>query len=319
MSTLLRPGTPALILAPMEGVTDAPMRTLLTELGGFDFCVAEFFRVSHMVPQPHLLQQHVPELTQGARTPSGVPVHVQLLGGDASMLAETAQLAVAAGATHIDLNFGCPARTVNRRDGGASLLRYPQRIRNIVSTVRAALPAAVPLSVKLRLGWDDANAVHENTEMAAQGGAAWITIHGRTRMQGYKPPAYWGAMGVIRRRLGLPIVANGEIWTVQDLLRCQEETGCEHFMIGRGALADPSLAQQVAALWQGRRAARLPLPWPSMLRRLVGLAHAANKRPGYLPGRIKQWLKMSHQQFPDVWYDRAKTLHTVDEILGVWD
>src|SRR3954469_15105624 len=110
----LRPGEPALLLAPMEGVTDAPMRQLMSEAGGFSFCVAEFLRVSQVVPPRHLFARHVPELTDGARTPGGLPVQVQLLGGDPERLAGAAQVAVAAGATAVDLNFGCPARTVNR-------------------------------------------------------------------------------------------------------------------------------------------------------------------------------------------------------------
>ena len=173
-------------------------------------------------------------------------MQVQILGGDAGRMAEAAVAACAAGARAIDINFGCPAPTVNRHDGGATLLKHPKRIREIVGAVRAALPPEVPVSAKLRLGWDSQDPIHENAAMAAEGGAAWLTIHGRTRAAGYRPPAYWGPIGLVRERLGIPVVANGDIWSVAEFRRCREETGCSHFMLGRGALADPRLSHQIA-------------------------------------------------------------------------
>src|SRR5438552_4445369 len=197
---MIEAGVAALVLAPMEGVTDAPMRALLSELGGFSFCVAEFLRISRAVPGTRVFSKHVPELMHGCMTPAGLPVQVQLLGGDPDKLAQAALTAVRAGARAVDLNFGCPARTVNFHDGGATLLKYPDRIREIVATVRAAVPADLPVSAKLRLGWDDPEAIHVNAARAAEGGADWITIHGRTKSQGYRPPAYWQPIGEIRAR-----------------------------------------------------------------------------------------------------------------------
>src|SRR6185436_17754692 len=144
-------------------------------------------------------------------------------------------------ATAIDLNFGCPARTVNRHDGGATLLKHPHRIREIVRAVREALPAHVPVSAKMRLGWDSIEPIRENAAMAAEGGASWITIHGRTRVAGYAPPIFWEPIGRIRESLGIPVVANGDTWTLDDFRRCRDATGCIHFMLGRGALANPDL------------------------------------------------------------------------------
>src|SRR5262245_59472132 len=122
----------ALILAPMEGVTDAPMRALQGAAGAFTFAVSEFLRVSQSVPRPNAFHRHVPELRAGGRTPTGMPVQVQLLGGDAGRLADAAGAAHEAGATAVDLNFGCPAPTVNRHDGGATLLKDPRRVRDVV-------------------------------------------------------------------------------------------------------------------------------------------------------------------------------------------
>jgi tRNA-dihydrouridine synthase C len=171
---------------------------------------------------------------------------VQLLGGDPERMALSAQVAVDCGARGIDINFGCPAPTVNRHDGGATLLKHPSRIREVVKAIRDALPPSIPVSAKLRLGWDNIDAIHENADMAAEGGANWLTIHARTRVQGYQPPVYWQPIGIVRERLGIPVIANGDIWTVDDLRRCREETGCIHYMLGRGSLADPYLSHAAA-------------------------------------------------------------------------
>ncbi len=307
----------------MEGVTDAPMRALMGELGGFTYCVAEFLRVSQLVPPPHIMLRHMPELATQARTAAGLPVQLQLLGGDPERLAQSACNAVAAHATAIDLNFGCPARTVNRHDGGASLLKHPQRIFDIVSTVRQALPVHIPLSVKLRLGWDDPKDVIINADMATRAGAAWITIHGRTRAQGYKPPAYWHPIGELRQQLPIPVVANGDIWNLDDLRRCQDITGCAHFMLGRGAIADPSLPRRAAAIIDAHAAAKScseanALPnWSAWMQRFAALSVHQARRPGFLPGRLKQWAKMAHQRVPNTWYDKIKRLEAVEDILAV--
>ena len=317
---LIEAGVPALVLAPMEGVTDAPMRALMSELGGFSFCVTEFLRVSHSVPGARAFRAHVPEVADGCRTPSGLPVQVQLLGGDPGRLALAALAAVRAGARALDLNFGCPAPTVNRHDGGAALLKHPGRIFEIVRAVRAALPPEVPVSAKLRLGWDDPSAIHVNAERAAEGGAAWITIHGRTKCQGYQPPAYWKPIGEVRARLGIPVVANGEICTIEDLRRCQDESGCHHFMLGRGALATPTLAR-AAAYELGIPGAtpteafrKTPAEWLPLVRRFVELC-AATASPAYTATRVKQWLRMGNHDGGMPWFDELKKRQSPQELL----
>jgi tRNA-dihydrouridine synthase C len=318
-------GVPALVLAPMEGVTDAPMRALLSELGGFGFCVTEFIRIANSIPGVRAFRAHVPECAHGCRTPAGTPVQLQLLGGDPDMLARAAVVAVETGARAVDLNFGCPAPTVNRHDGGAVLLNHPERIRTIVAAVRGALPPDIPVSAKLRLGWDDPCAIHVNAERAAAGGAAWITIHGRTKAQGYRPPALWKPIGEVRARLGIPVVANGDIWTVEDLRRCRDETGCEHFMLGRGALMVPTL---------GRAAARelgivgadpvqpfgsTPAEWLPLVRRFVAISEASGMHQGYTSRRIKQWLRMANHDGRMPWFDALKRLDGLPAVLAYVD
>jgi tRNA-dihydrouridine synthase C len=321
MFTRLEADVPALVLAPMEGVTDAPMRALLTEVGGFTFCVTEFLRVAQNAPGQRVFREHVPELAEGCRTPSGVPVQVQLLGGDPDRLALAAQTAVRAGARAVDLNFGCPAPTVNRHEGGATLLKHPSRIHAIVTAVRAALPGEVPVSAKLRLGWDDPRAIHENADRAAEAGAGWITIHGRTKVQGYAPPADWKTIGEVRRRLGIPVVANGDIRSVEDLRRCRDETGCLHFMLGRGALASPWLASE-AARELGIPGASpppslrgTPAEWLSLVGRFTDIARGMGASPTYTATRIKQWLRMANHEGQLPWFEGLKTLRGLQDLL----
>ena len=176
-----------------------------------------------------------------------------------------------------------------------TLLKYPTRIREIVAAVRAAMPPRVPVLAKLRLGWDGIDAVHENAAMAAEGGAAWVTIHGRTRLAGYCPPIFWRPIGKVREALRIPVVANGDIWTLDDFKRCRDETGCVHFMLGRGALADPRLSRRVAAeLGLGLVPHDEPIAWEPPLRSLVEWTGAfAAVRPERVVRRLKQWLKMA--------------------------
>ena len=319
----LFPNVPALILAPMQGLTDAPMRAFQAETGAFTFAVSEFLRVNADLPPARVFLRHVPELREGARTRSGLPVQVQILGGDAGGMAAAAVTAHKAGAQAIDINFGCPAPTVNRHDGGATLLKHPKRIREIVRAVRDALPPEVPVSAKLRLGWDSSDVVLENADMAAEGGAAWLTIHGRTRAQGYTPPAYWGPIGAVRERLDIPVVANGDIWTVADLRRCRDETGCLHFMLGRGALADPRLpcraARELGMVPGGPDGEPdAPLDWLPPLRRLVALTEALDGTlTPQMVCRLKQWLNIAQRRGTFTGFEAIKRAQSLEELFAV--
>jgi tRNA-dihydrouridine synthase C len=317
MDAWIRPHKPALLLAPMEGITDAPMRALLTERPGFTHCVTEFLRISQSALPAKCYLRHSVELRQGSRTPGGIPVIFQLLGGHAERLALSAQRAVACGAAGIDLNFGCPAPTVNKHDGGATLLKFPARIEEIVSAVRAAVPKEVPVSAKLRLGWDDPGALRENAERAVRGGAAWIAVHGRTKMQGYTPPAYWEPIGALARALPVPVIANGEIWTLEDFRRCREETGVIHFMLGRGALANPLLPAQVAHELGLLPEAPPPFPapeeWRALLRRFIAISEPLADNPAYSVRRIKQWLKFVALRSPFGDFESVKRVQSLPD------
>ncbi len=310
---------PTLFLAPMEGVTDAPMRALLTSLGGFDFSVTEFIRVSQEIQGAHVFIKHIPELAAQSRTPSGTPVLVQLLGGDPERVAQSALNAVAAGAHGIDLNFGCPAPTVNRHDGGASLLRDPARLEAIVRAVRQAVPREISVSAKLRLGWDDMNEIHRNADRVQAAGASWLTIHARTKVQGYQPPVYWEPIALVRKRLSIPVVANGDVWTLEDWRRCRDVTECEHYMLGRGALVDPYLALKIRAELDGskhsQKELRAPSDWLPLFKSYAQGCDPVGANPNYPLRRIKQWAGVVARSGEREWISVVKRASTLSEAL----
>ena len=279
-----------LMLAPMEGVIDHTMRELLTSLGGVDRCVTEFVRVSAQLLPARVFRRYCPELAHGGATSSGVPVYLQLLGGQPTVMADNAARAAELGAPGIDLNFGCPARTVNRSDGGAVILREPERVHAIATAVRAAVPADVPVTVKTRLGYDDRDRFLDIVRAVAAAGASELTVHARTRRHGYRPPAYWEEIARAREICKLPLIANGEIWSPGDALRCREVARCEDLMLGRGVLCRPDLPRLVKAAAAGAHPA--PLTWHQVLplvRRFYDL-NLRHYEARYAPNPLKQWL-----------------------------
>jgi tRNA-dihydrouridine synthase C len=282
----------------MEGVIDHTMRELLTGLGGIDRCVTEFVRVSHELLPPRVFRRLCPELRRGGRTISGVPVYLQLLGGDPQLLAENAARAAELGAPGIDLNFGCPAKTVNRSDGGSIILREPERVYAIVSTVRRALPAALPLTVKIRLGFEDSRRFPEVIAAVDAAAPSQLAIHARTRSDGYRPPAYWSRIAEARALTRVPLVANGEIWSVEDALRARAESGTRDLMLGRGVLCRPDLPRLLAVHDRGEN--RQALTWEALLPLLLHyldltLQHYPER---YAPNPIKQWLGYLRHYYP---------------------
>lgn len=284
-----------LLLAPMEGLLDHTLRDMLTRVGGIDRCVSEFIRVTGTLLPEKAFLRIVPELRHGGRTHAGVPVRAQLMGSDPVCLAENAARLASLGPAGIDLNFGCPAKVVNRHGGGAALLQDPTQLSGIVAAVRRAVPADMPVSAKMRLGFHDASLAVECALALQDGGAEELVVHARTRADGYRPPAYWERIPAIREALRIPVVANGEIWTVADAQRCREVSGCEHLMLGRGMVSDPGLAWAIAA--PGRKA----IGWAELqplLKAFWDLV-CAELAPRYRPGRLKQWLNYLRRRFPE--------------------
>lgn len=319
----IKKGEPAVVLAPMEGVTDASMRAVLTKWHPFQYCVSEFIRVTDLVPPRRVFSRHVPEIETGGKTHFGTPVQIQLLGGDPAVLTDAAQYAIQIGFEAIDLNFGCPAPTVNRHDGGATLLKYPERIYKIIRTVRDCLPSRYPVSAKLRLGWENPRDILINAKKVEEAGASWMTLHARTRMQGYQPPVFWDIVGEVNRTSSIPVVANGDIRSFQDFTRCRELTGCEHFMVGRGALGNLELVSQMAKalgikLLRDNPSISLSLKkdWDPLLKDYLEWMEKYEPINVNTAGRIKQWIKFASLSKNIPWFDEIKTKRTVSDILS---
>lgn len=303
----------------MEGVIDSLTRDLLTRESGFDWTVTEFVRVVDARLPPRVFYKHCPELTQArVATPSGIPVHLQLLGSSPTALAANAIQARALGAVSIDLNFGCPAKLVNRHDGGASLLRQPDRVYQAVKAVSDALEGDIPVTAKIRLGFSNRRLAVACAQATEAGGAAQLVVHARTRDEGYRPPAHWEWIGKIRRHVSIPVVANGDIWTLEDYWKARTLSGCQHVMLGRSALADPWLAPRIRH-WQqtGER-----LPESSWAMRASVLMEYASLQRQHLPDRVvvslvKQWLAQMRQGSSEANenFQRVKRITELDHLL----
>ncbi|WPO98732.1 tRNA-dihydrouridine synthase [Pseudomonas sp. HR96] len=286
-------------LAPMEGLVDDILRDVLTRVSGIDWCVTEFIRVTERLLPASYYHGFAPELKQGARTAAGVPLRVQLLGSDPGCLAENAAFACTLGAPVIDLNFGCPAKTVNKSRGGAVLLKEPELLYRILEAVRRAVPAEIPVTAKMRLGFDSPDVALDCARALAGGGAQQIVVHARTKVEGYKPPAHWEWVARVQEVVKVPVFANGEIWTVDDWRRCREISGAEDIMLGRGLVSRPDLARQIAAARAGEEV--VEMTWAELLPLIQDFWRQAeaSMTPRQAPGRLKQWVAMLTRSYPE--------------------
>jgi tRNA-dihydrouridine synthase C len=298
----------------MEGVVDHLMRDMLTQVGGFDLCITEFLRVVEQLHPVKTFYKICPELLHAGFTPSGVPVRVQLLGQYPSWLAENAFRAVELGSHGVDLNFGCPAKTVNKSKGGAVLLKEPQTLYDIVKAVRDAVPNEHVVSAKIRLGFEDASLALENADAITQAGANVLTVHARTKVDGYKPPAYWQWIAKMKAITPIQLIANGEIWHAQDAFKCQQQSETEDLMLGRGALSLPNLANCI-------KYGHSPMAWEQVKDLLVRYSgyEIFGDKGRYYPNRIKQWLGYLQREYSEagLLFQQIRTLRDSNSIVQV--
>ncbi|MDU5782488.1 MAG: tRNA dihydrouridine(16) synthase DusC [Pantoea sp.] len=282
------------LLAPMEGVLDSLVRELLSEVNDYDLCVTEFLRVVDQLLPVKSFYRLCPELRNNSRTPSGTRVRLQLLGQHPEWLAENAARAAELGSWGVDLNCGCPSKLVNGSGGGATLLKDPELIYRGAKAMREAVPSPLPVTVKVRLGWDSGERRFEIADAVQQAGASELVVHGRTKEDGYRAEAInWQAIGEIRQRLRIPVVANGEIWDWQSAQACLKATGCDAVMIGRGALNVPNLSRVV-------KYNDAPMAWPDVVALLQKYARLEKQGDTglYHVARIKQWLGYLRKAYP---------------------
>lgn len=283
-----------IILAPMEGVLDYTVRQILTDINQFDYCVTEFVRVTQHKLSNRTFYRLCPELHNSGFTKSGTPVRIQLLGSSPEWVAENAVRAIELGSHGVDLNFGCPAKTVVGSQGGAYLLQYPKQIFDIVNLVSQSIPASSSLSVKIRLGWQDKSFCYDIADAAERGGADEIVIHGRTKEDGYKADKIdWETIGKIKQHLTIPVIANGEIFSPLDAKNCMIKSQTNDIMLGRGMLTIPNLANMI-------RFNQSAIKWQSVMQILIHYASTPidEVKPLYHSARIKQWLTYLKHHYP---------------------
>lgn len=306
------------ILAPMEGVLDPLMRELISSINPYDLLVTEFIRVVDQVLPDKVFYRFCPELNNPERnnkgcTKNGTPVRIQLLGQNPEMLAINATKAIEFGSKGIDLNFGCPAKMVNRRQGGAVLLKNPEKIYHIIQAVRKAVPSNQIVSAKVRLGFDDKSQYLEIAHAVAEAGANEIAVHARSKQDGYKAPAYWEYISDIKNKLSIPVIANGEIWNEQDAINCLKLTQADGVMVGRGAISLPNLGACI-------KNSDAPYSWQQTLELMLSYCQQElnGQKACYFPSRIKQWFHYLNRQYVEAnnLFREIRILKDANEIIN---
>lgn len=240
-----------LLFAPLTGISTVPMRLLAREYGAA-LVYSEMIKAQGVVrgnvKTSHYLDLH----------PDEHPVGVQLADADPDALVRAAEIALARGADLIDLNCGCPVKKVVKTECGAALLKDPPLIGRIIKALRASVPAHVPVTLKIRIGWDAINGP-EVAKIAEDNGAQAVTVHGRTREQLYTGRCDRAAIRRVKEAVRIPVIANGDVLTPEDAKSMLEETGADGVMIGRGAVGHPWIFRRAAAHLRGE-----PSPAPGV-------------------------------------------------------
>jgi tRNA-dihydrouridine synthase B len=227
----------------MEGVTNAAVREVLASYGPVGLVCSEFVRISGGRISRSYLARQVERLP-------GVPLSVQVMGNDPELMAEAGAVVARAGADVVDLNLGCPTNAAVRKGVGAALLKQPELLSRLLTTMRRAVPGL--LSAKLRAGFDTTSEALSNARLVQDSGLDYLAIHPRRRVDHYRGSADWRIVALVRRELSIPVVGNGDIWYAQSALRMFEETRCDAVMLGRPALRNPWIFRQLGELLAGR-------------------------------------------------------------------
>lgn len=299
-------GCPPLFLAPMEGLGDRPFRKAMAFIGGFNHACTEFLRVPLNAHVQSLAKRYEPHDT------APIPQAAQLMGSDPILMAEMTKEVVKRGAPRVDLNCGCPSNTVTGRGAGSSLLKQPDLLYQIAKAMVDAVPGT-PVTAKLRAGFEDISLFRENLLAAQESGIAFLTLHPRTKVDGYGPPARWELIAEAKQLLKIPVVGNGDILSVSDALRMLQMTQCDALMIGRGSVSNPFIFHEIRAHFSGISVDRswpllsqflnvfvqnIPSTMParsqiSKLKQLIGCLFKAN------PQLLEKRQLMLTQHYPD--------------------
>ncbi len=237
---------PAVVLAPMAGVTDTVFRRVIRQLSGCGLIMTEFTS-SHGIVANHARTQGKPRRTPFNYLhyePDEHPIVAQLFGADPDVLADAARKVEDLGFDGVDMNFGCPVKKVVKCNGGSGLLRDLPAVERILTAVRAAV--SIPFTCKFRTGWDDGSiVVGQMGRLAEDCGLQGVSLHGRTRQQGYAGRADWDRIAELKQAVSIPVVGNGDVFTPEDCVRMFRHTGCDGVMIGRAASSNPWIFRQI--------------------------------------------------------------------------
>ena len=304
-----------LLLAPMAGITNRAFRLVVKRQKPGPALVA-----TEMVSAVGILREHKRTWDYLKTHSDEAPLAVQLFGADPAALSEAASRVARAGAHVVDLNMGCPVRKVVRAGAGAALLRDPAKIQAILSAVRERCP--VPLTVKMRAGWSpQESSVKQLAALMEAGGADAITVHGRYAVQGFDGQADWNLISQAKEAVGIPVIGNGDVRDPAAALAMKRQTGCDGVMIGRGAIGNPWIFQQIYAVTAGRD----PLPPSLQQRRELLAAHfdllsadLGSHRAGRIMRGLLLWYSkgLPHSTHFRAAVTRIQDLGTLNQVLG---
>jgi tRNA-dihydrouridine synthase B len=288
-------------LAPLAGVSDRPFRAICRSMGAS-------FAYTEMVSAHGLVHGSVQTESYLDREPDEDPFAVQIFAAEPEVLARGAAIAVQAGAGIIDVNMACPVKKVCGSGAGAALGRDPRLVEAAVREIRTAVP--VPVTVKIRAGWDDAEVNCVEVARAAEaGGASAVALHGRTRAQLYSGRARWELVRAVKQAVSIPVLGSGDVWTAADALRMRAETGCDAVLVARGACGNPWIFRELRAAERGEPA---PPPttrdeWVDTVLRHVRLQteHRARQRPGE-PADAAERQAIRELRKHLLWYTRGR-------------
>jgi len=315
MRDLLPESRPLLILAPMQDITDLPFWRVMAHYGGPDVCYTEYFRVHRdSRPEKHILRSI-------EENPTGKPVIAQMIGQDIAALRRTALDLQKRNIAGIDINFGCPAPIVCKKDAGGGLLRHPEKIDAILREVRAAVH--LRFTVKTRIGFDSPDEFPALLDLFRRHPIDALTVHGRTVREMYKPVLHDDAIERAARLMPCPVFANGNVRCVESARKMVETTGARGLMIGRGAIRNPWLFEQIREAWTtGEIRTR---PTLVDLREYIDRLDQATRLPGMRDaghvGKMKKYLGYIAPGIgeSDAFWNELKIVLTLRELFAICD
>ena len=234
-----------IILAPLAGISNLPFRLLAKE-AGCGLVYSEMISAYGLVRQSKKTKQLLDSL------PEEKPLAAQIFGSDPAMMAEAAKIVEANGADILDINFGCSVKKIIKTGSGAALMKRPDLSEAVLKNVRKAV--SLPLTIKMRTGWDKSGEQALNLAQIAEAcGIDGIAVHPRTATQGFSGHADWSIIAAVKTRVSIPVIGNGDIFSTEDAIKMQAETGCDAVMIGRKAIGYPWIFSQILAQMRGEK------------------------------------------------------------------